>query len=200
MAGRDEGVTRCVLITGATGFVGSRLMSRVSREPDTKVAWMSSRAWGTVENGRRVEEGRLTDAPSIVQAVLSAEPTEVHHLATHFRGTHKAMDIDDLVSGNLAFGTAVAEAASVLGSELLYTGSAWQFFEGRKSPVSLYAAMKSAFESILDFYEDVAGLSVREAYLFDTYGPGTPAASWFSDCSNLRSMGARSPWEALRSS
>ena len=81
-----------------------------------------------------------------------------------------------MVTANVGFGTALAEAVSQAGDcTFVNTGTVWQHYDARPySPVSLYAAMKQAFTDVLRFYQEVAGLPVVTLELTDTYGPGDP--------------------------
>ena len=98
------------------------------------------------------------------------------HLATAFRGVHVPADIEPMVTANVGFGTALAEAVRQAGDCIFVnTGTVWQHYDARPySPVSLYAAMKQAFTDVLRFYQEVAGLPVVTLELTDTYGPGDP--------------------------
>src|SRR6476619_3912220 len=116
---------------------------------------------------------RISDLIGLVGGI---EPDVCFHLATAFRGVHVADDIEPMVTANVGFGTALAEAVSQAGDcVFVNTGTVWQHFDARPySPVSLYAAMKQAFTDVLRFYEEVASLPVVTLELTDTYGPGDP--------------------------
>jgi nucleoside-diphosphate-sugar epimerase len=83
-----------------------------------------------------------------------------------------------MVSANVGFGTALAEAVRRTGDcTFVNTATVWQHFEAQPySPVSLYAAMKQAFTDVLQFYAEVEGLRVVTLELTDTYGPGDTRA------------------------
>ena len=112
----------------------------------------------------------------LIGLVGNLAPDVCFHLATAFRGVHVPADIEPMVTANVGFGTALAEAVSQAGDcTFVNTGTVWQHFDARAySPVSLYAAMKQAFTDVLRFYEEVAGLPVVTLELTDTYGPGDP--------------------------
>ena len=116
---------------------------------------------------------RIEDLIALVGGIA---PDVCFHLATAFRGVHVPEDIEPMVTANVGFGTALAEAVSRLpGCTFVNTGTVWQHYDARDySPVSLYAAMKQAFSDVLRYYEEVTGLSVVTLELTDTYGPGDP--------------------------
>lgn len=166
------------LITGATGYVGSKLCKRLLAngwEVDVLVR----------TTGRLVPEplahqvGQYNydgSAQSAQDAVAASKPDVVFHLASLFIAEHQSHQTTELINSNLLFGTHVVEACvrnDVL--RFINTGTSWQHYRSeRYDPVCLYAATKQAFEDILDFYADAFGLRVITLKLFDTYGPDDP--------------------------
>lgn len=163
------------LITGATGYVGSKLSQRLLAN-----GWQVDVLLRTA--GRQVPEslvhlvGQHTydgSAHSALGAVAAAKPDVVFHLASMVIGEHQSDQITDLINSNLLFGTHLAEACARNGVlRFINTGTYWQHYRSEGyDPVCLYAATKQAFEDILDFYADAFGLRVITLKLFDTYGP-----------------------------
>ena len=163
-----------VLITGATGFLGSRLTQRlltsgwevdfVTPGPD------DGAAAALTALGARPYIG--SDASSGFRAVVDSKPDVVVHLATYYLKMHAAEDIGPLVKSNIDFGVGILEAATLIGAPVVLSSSFFQFSEGRPEPSSLYAATKQALSVIAHYYRDFRGLDLRETVLFDTYGPG----------------------------
>jgi nucleoside-diphosphate-sugar epimerase len=167
-----------VLITGATGYVGSKLCQRLLAN-----GWQVDVLVRTT--GRPLPEslahlvGKHTydgSAQSALDAVAAANPDVVFHLASLVIAEHQSDQITDLINSNLLLGTHLAEACVRNGVlRFINTGTYWQHYRSdRYDPVCLYAATKQAFEDILDFYADAFGLRVITLKLFDTYGPDDP--------------------------
>lgn len=162
------------IVTGATGFVGSRLAARLAEGDWTVYALVrgTDRALPP-----RVREVVIPDSidPLMVQ-VRDISPSVCFHLATHFRAVHTPDDVTEMVAANVTFGAELVEAvARTNRCPFVNVGTAWQHYEGRNaSPTSLYAATKQAFADILTFYSEVDGLAVGTLELFDTYGPDDP--------------------------
>jgi nucleoside-diphosphate-sugar epimerase len=162
------------LVTGGTGFIGRHLLRRLVadgwevdallRRPDAELP---------AGVGRHVVPAEIDD---LIALVADLAPSTCFHLATEFRGVHVPADIAPMVSANVGFGTALAEAVSRAGScTFVNTGTVWQHYDARPySPVSLYAATKQAFTDVLAFYREVQELPVVTLEMTDTYGPDDP--------------------------
>ncbi len=99
-------------------------------------------------------------------------PNCVIHLASKFIAEHESEQIEELVSSNILFGCQLLEAMNLAGiKHLINTGTSWQHFRnGSYNPVSLYAATKQSFESLIDYYVKAEEFKVITLKLFDTYG------------------------------
>ena len=168
---------QCVLLTGATGFIGSHL------------------AWHLVAAGKNVhivvrpesdldQLEELTDririhvfdgkTEGLVEIMRSVAPACVYHLASLFVAEHQPCDISPLIQSNIQFGVQLLEAMKECCiSSIVNAGTSWQNFENcRSRSSSLYAATKEAFEVFVRYFADAHRLSVITLRLFDSYGPG----------------------------
>lgn len=166
------------LVTGATGYVGSKLCARLLAE-----GWQVEVI--TRSAGRPLPEplaGKVHlhahdgSTQSLMDAVTTSAPDFVFHLASLFIAEHRSEQVTDLINSNVLFGTQLIEACARAGvKRFINTGTSWQHYRSDAyDPVCLYAATKQAFEDILDFYVDAFGISAITLKLFDTYGPDDP--------------------------
>lgn len=166
------------IVTGATGYIGSRLCDRLLAE-----GWQLS---ATVRDGGRPLPERWKGnvqplrcdgtTESLMNSVAATAPDIVFHLASLFVAEHRTEQVSELITSNVLFGTQLAEACARAGvKNFINTGTSWQHFRSNGyDPVCLYAATKQAFEDILDFYADAFRMKIATLKLFDTYGPDDP--------------------------
>ncbi len=186
---------KVALMTGMTGFVGSRLARHLIAE-----GWVLH---GIVRGGsslaaveailphltQHTHDGSMAGMEAIMQRV---KPTVVFHLASLFLAQHQAADVTPLINSNLLFASQLADAMARQGVRyLVNTGTFWQHYENRScEPVNLYAATKQAFEAILAYYVATDALRVITLKLSDTYGPQDPRKKLLHLLMHLASEGA----------
>lgn len=169
------------LITGSTGYIGSNLVHHLLKQGwEVHILTRQNsnlRALGNAINQITVHCHDGTSS-NMVEAIASAKPDIVFHLASLFLAQHRTNDIAALITSNLLFSTQLLEAMVLNGVQyLVNTGTSWQHYNNEDyNPVNLYAATKQAFEDIITYYVEAHNLKVTTLSLFDTYGPNDPRA------------------------
>lgn len=165
-----------ILLTGATGKVGSRLARRLVRRHEVRVLVRDpARAAFLAEAGAELATGDLLDVPSLSAAVRGAQV--VVHCAAFFRGAtaEQAHEVNDLGTQHLA---AQAREAGVPRFVFTSTGLVYGPNGGKPAqegdacaPTEAYPVSKLAAERYLFGLE---GLDVRVLRLPFVYGDGDP--------------------------
>jgi nucleoside-diphosphate-sugar epimerase len=171
MSGKQD-----ILVTGATGFVGSQLTRRLVEQRQTVhvVVRPGSELSALADVQDRitvhVHDGSMAGMRDLL---ADAAPACVFHLASLFISEHTTEDVEPLIESNVRFGAQLLEAMALAGcTRIVNTGTAWQHYLNEPyDPVDLYAATKQAFEDILEFFVRARGFSAVTLKLFDTYGP-----------------------------
>jgi nucleoside-diphosphate-sugar epimerase len=166
-----------ILITGATGKVGSRLAKRLAQRGDrvSALARDRTRAATLSEYGIELVEGDLLDANSLPAAVRGIDV--VVHCAAFFRGAtaEEAHAVNTLGTQSLA---SAARAADVKRFIFTSTGLVYGPMGGRLAreddpclPTAAYPVSKLAAER---FLLGIEGFDVRVLRLPFVYGDGDP--------------------------
>lgn len=163
------------VITGATGYIGSHLAKYLIRQ-DWEIALI-------LRPGSRFRyfADELTNVPrfefddninDLINFFSVQNPDVVMHVASAVINTHDSDQLSELIDSNIKFGASILEAMTKSGISLfINTGSYWQNYdESDYNPVNLYAATKEAFEKIIKYYTEVAGIRAITLRLFDVYG------------------------------
>lgn len=168
-----------ILVTGATGYLGSRLVRKLYEqgyEVHILTRVQSSLAL-LGDSADKVTVHHIVNNYQHMQTILATiKPQAIFHLAALFLGSHRPEETVALIDSNLRFLVEVLEPAVQVGCKyLINTGTAWQHYKGAPyRPVNLYAATKEAAEKIIDYYVDARDLRTISLHLSDTYGPDDP--------------------------
>ncbi|MDD4362671.1 MAG: NAD(P)-dependent oxidoreductase [Atribacterota bacterium] len=165
-----------ILITGATGFIGSNLVNRLLQEGhnifctlrenkenpfgEDKVKSIIIRSNNLNESIEFFDENNIEGIVHLASFVISSD--------------HKPEDIENLIDSNIIFGSFLLEIASHTKIKwFINTGTYWQNYKSNDySPVNLYAATKQAFEDIAKYYYETKKFKFCTLRLYDTYGKG----------------------------
>lgn len=166
-----------ILVTGATGKVGSRLARRLAQRGDTVRALVrdATRAADLRGAGIELAVGDLLDAGSLAGAVRGIDA--VVHCAAFFRGAtpEQAQAVNDLGTQQLA--TAARDAAVkrfVFTSTGLVYGAKGGGVAGEDDPCAPTAAYPVSKLAAERFLLALQGLDVRVLRLPFVYGDGDP--------------------------
>lgn len=166
-----------VLITGATGYIGSCLAKRlVTIGCKVSVLVRSLSKLTLIEPICEKIDIYQYDGTyeSVENSIKLAKPQIVYHLASFASIQYKSSDINNMIHSNVLFGTFLAEAMVNCNVKYLINTSSYSQHVNQEqyNPNSLYAATKQAYEDILRFYS--TRLNIINLVLFDNFGPNDP--------------------------
>ncbi len=161
-----------IIITGASGFIGSNLIKTLYKS--YKIIAITRETSNTKKIETFCEIYKYEGISRLINYLNNKDIIGVIHLATLYVKNHKMDDIKNIIDANITFGSEICEALSLLNFNgwFINVGTFWQFYKNMQdNPLNLYAASKSAFSNIINFYANTTNITFSTIYLNDTYGP-----------------------------
>lgn len=170
-----------ILLTGATGFLGSRLLAQLSKMPEYQVGILV-RDRSNIENIQDIlvktqDIFKVHSKESIDHAIEKFKPEIVIHIASMIRAEHQPDEVEPLILSNILFPSLILESMRQHNIKyFINTGTFWEYLDSSRdyNPTSLYAATKKSFEDILKFYTEATDIKAITLQLYDTYGSHDP--------------------------
>lgn len=161
------------LVTGASGFVGSHLISELLAR-GAEVTAISRVAQGRARRGVSWIQADLERPGTAESIVERARPDVVFHLASAVTGRRDVDLVAPTLQVNLVAGVRLMVAASRRGVERVVLAGSMEEpdLAAGEAPSSPYAAAKAAQSLYARFLHAVHGLPVVIARIFMVYGPG----------------------------
>lgn len=173
-----------ILITGATGFIGSHLTRKLMEE-GFKVGIIkreNSNVWRIRDlvNKISIYNADLRDIDKIFEAFFHFKPDVIFHLATYYAIEHEPQEVSLMVDTNILGTINLLEASKKFNVKLFVnTSSCFVYQESKNklrenselSPLNLYALTKIQAEQACSFYTKKHGLRTITFRLFSPYGP-----------------------------
>jgi CDP-paratose synthetase len=163
-----------VLLTGATGFVGQYLTRSLVDAGDEVTVLVRNEQKIHLFNEliASIDVIFLSD-PLWKTKVKEANPDIVIHLAAFLTSADDNEAIDKLIDSNLLFGTHLLDALSGTSIKLFINTGTFAEYSGKDlvlTPSYLYAATKTAFRSILEYYRKLNNFKVVNVIPYTIYG------------------------------
>lgn len=162
---------RRVLITGASGFLGSHLTRRLISGAQVYALGRSPESLATMPTS--VAASLYPPTPEgLVHLVQEISPDHIVHLAAGYAKGHSAVGISEAVKANYEIPWLLLEGARRTSATFTYTSTYWlREVGGEVLPATAYASSKHALAVMAKFFADTFGVPVTEIVLYDTYGP-----------------------------
>lgn len=204
-----------ILITGATGFIGSHLTRKLIEEGFEVgiIKRENSDVWRIRDlmNKLSIYDVDLRDLHEVSEAISNFKPNVVFHLATYYAVEHKPQEVSLMVDTNVLGSINLLEASKIFDVKLFVnTSSCFVYRESNNklkenadlSPLNLYALTKLQTEQACSFYTKKYGLRTVTFRLFPPYGPADHerrlipyAIKTFLEEKNLRLTTGKQRWD-----
>ncbi len=170
-----------ILLTGATGFLGSHLLKRLL-ELNYQVIVVKRSFSNTWRIDKSLGGVKVYDIDKVPLKKIFEENSIdcIIHLATHYKKKHEESDLHGFIDTNIKLPTTLLELMKE--HQVRFFINTGTFFEyalapepikenSAKKAYNLYAASKIAFTEILQYYSAHYSLKSIDLKLFSPYGP-----------------------------
>ncbi len=163
---------RCVLVTGAAGFIGANLC--IALKAAGARVFATSRRPPPADEGSHWRQLDLADPAAVASALQDIRPDLVFHLAAHVTGARELAHVLPALHANCVNAVHVMAAAAALpGVRVVLANSLEEptAEEADAPPVSPYAAAKLASTAYARMFHALYDLHVVPARIGMVYGP-----------------------------
>lgn len=173
-----------ILISGATGFIGSHLTEQLINEGFYVgiIKRKNSDTWRIKDSLDKIKsyDANLQDINEVANAVSHFKPDAILHLATYYTVEHKPSEVPVMIDTNILGAINLLEASKENAVKLFVNTSSCFVYEesenkldenSKLKPLNLYGLTKIHSEDACSFYAEKYGLKAMTLRLFPPYGP-----------------------------
>jgi nucleoside-diphosphate-sugar epimerase len=163
-----------ILLTGATGFVGSNILKELSQNNQIFILIRKKPVQKKFIH-KNIFFVKFTNYEELNKKLKKMNIDIAIHCATHYVKNHTYEDIKKLINSNILLGNIILENLSVMKvKKFINFSTVWQDPHPKKNNFqNLYAAYKSGFNKIVNFYRKILSkIEFFEIVLSDTFGFG----------------------------
>ena len=159
-----------ILLTGASGFIGSNILKELS---------INNKIYVIVRNKKiKLKSKNIVQInfKTLKQLNIKLKKIKIDiiiHCATHYIKHHTINDIQRLCDSNILFGNIILEnIKNMKVKKFLNFSTVWTDFNGEKNnPYNLYSAYKKSFIDIMNYYKKKEpNVSFYNIVISDTFG------------------------------
>lgn len=176
-------MSKYIILTGATGFVGSHLLNKLLNE-NKKVILLKRSFSNTWRIKNLITHSNLTlfnlDKENLTDIFTQYDIEGIFHLATSYIQSNNNKDISNMINANIEFPTILLNNGVNSGIKYFINTSTVYEYSQKKLPINensnyeplnFYATTKLSFETLLKYYTKEFNLNTVTLNLFTPYGP-----------------------------
>ena len=161
-----------ILLTGASGFIGSNILNEIKLENKVYVI-QRKKSKTKIKRDKNIYLIEFNNFESLNKKLKKIKVSIVIHCATHYKKKHEFKDIEKFNQSNILLGNVILENLQNLkAKKFINFTTTWESDNGQISnPKNLYAAYKSSFNCLLEFYKkNFMHIKFIELVIVDTFG------------------------------
>lgn len=161
-----------ILLTGATGFIGSNILEEIKKDNQVFVI-QRTKSKKIIKKSKKIKILKFNDYNLLSKKLSKIEVDIIINCATHYKVEHEYKDIFKFIESNILLGNIILEnIKSLKAKKFINFSTTWEITNKNKLyPKNLYAAYKKGFNNIIEFYKNkLPNIEFFNLYILDTYG------------------------------
>ena len=161
-----------ILLTGATGFIGSNILKAIKLNNKVFVLQrLNSKI--IINKSNNIKILKFKDYNSLSNKLKKIKVNTIIHCATHYKKKHSNKDIFKFVESNIMLGNIILENIKILNAkQFINFSTTWEDIDNKENnPKNLYAAYKKSFNCIIQYYKkNFPNINFIDLMVVDTFG------------------------------
>ena len=161
-----------ILLTGATGFIGSNILKAIKLNNKVFVLQrLNSKI--IINKSKNIKILKFKDYNSLSNKLKKIKVNTIIHCATHYKKKHSNKDIFKFVESNIMLGNIILENIKILNAkQFINFSTTWEDIDNKENnPKNLYAAYKKSFSCIIQYYKkSFPNINFIDLMIVDTFG------------------------------
>ena len=161
-----------ILLTGATGFIGSNILKEIELNNIVFVI-QRIKSKKKIKKTKNIKIINFNDYNSLHNKLKKIKVDTIIHCATHYKKEHFYNDIYKFVDSNILLGNVILESMKILNAkQFINLSTTWEDDDNiANNPKNLYAAYKKSFSCIIQYYKKkIPNTKFIDLMIVDTFG------------------------------
>ena len=143
-----------ILLTGATGFIGSKILEEIQLKNKVYII-QRIKSKKKIKRTKNIKILNFNDYNTLSNKLKKLKIDVIIHCATHYKKDHIFKDIHKFVDSNILLGNVILENIKILNAkQFINLSTTWEDDNNIiNNPKNLYAAYKKSFGCIIQFYK-----------------------------------------------
>jgi len=161
---------RKILLTGATGFIGSALVKNLSQNNEIYVILRRKKK---INISKKVNKIFFSNYSELDKKIKKIKVDIIIHCATHYIKNHKTDDLEKLSNSNILLGNILLDnIINMKVKKFINFTTVWENYNGKKNNFfNLYSVYKKAFSHLINYYDGILkNVKFYNLTISDTFG------------------------------
>ena len=161
-----------ILLTGATGFIGSNILKEIRLNNKVFII-QRFESKKKIKKTKNIKIITFKNYNILSNKLKKIKVDTIIHCATHYKKKHIEKDILKFIQSNILLGNIILENLKKLNAkQFINFSTTWEDFDNKENnPRNLYAAYKKSFNCLIQYYKKkIPNINFIDLMIVDTFG------------------------------